>query len=215
MAMPAWVSELNVAATVLGVFASTTVACLAIWGDRIRAAVLKPRLLLELRNAHGELTKQTIIDTRTGTVLRVEDARYFHIRVTNGRAFPAAHEVGVYLTKVEIPGPSGDAQTFYENDLPLPWMHGELNPNRFRTVGYTTVAFADLLFVRSDQLEVPVAILPANFQNAFRPDAHFWITVVARGIDGQSNYLRLKVDWDGGWNVGQTEFGRHFHIVAA
>ena len=134
MAMPAWVSEVGVAAQIAGVAATVTIAALAVWGERIRALFLKPKLRLQLRNEFGELTDQHLLN-KAGNVVGVLPARYYHLRVTNETHFPAAHEVLVYLTRVEKPGPDGDPQTLYETDLPLSWMHPQLYRTPDRTSG--------------------------------------------------------------------------------
>lgn len=205
MAMPAWVSEVGVAATV-------TVATVAIWGERLRAAILRPRLTLRLRSDVGELTTQAERNAQ-GTVDRLVPARYYHLLITNGARFPAAHEVQVFLTRIETPGPDGNAQTLYRTDLPLTWMYPHLFPDPRRTIGHTTVALADLFFLRPDRLELLPVVVPYNLPSTFQPDAHFWVTVVARGIDGESNTLRLKVDWDGQWELGEAEMARHLTIA--
>jgi hypothetical protein len=207
MAMPAWVSEVGVTATVI-------VASLAIWGERIRATFLKPKLRLRLRNDFGELTEQRLTD-QFGNVVGVQPARYYHLRVTNETHFPAAHEVLVFLTKVERPGPNGEAQTLYETDLPLSWMHPQLYKDPHRTIGNSTVAISDLFFVSPNRLRLLPVMTPNNLPDTFQPDAHFWVTLVARGIDGESNYLRLKVDWDGAWHSGETEMRQHLVISIA
>lgn len=206
MAMPAWVSEVGVATGV-------AVAVLAVWGERIRTSVLRPQLRLELRDRLGELTEQVITDIH-GNVT-VLPARYYHLRVQNYARFPAAHEVQVFLTRIETPGPNGDPQIFYDTELPLSWMHPQLYKDPRRTIGYPTVAFSDLFFVRPGRLELLPMIVPNNLQNAFQPDAHFWVTVVARGIDGESNHLRLKVDWNGQWHLGQAEMANNLKIAIA
>jgi hypothetical protein len=207
--MPAWVSEVGVAATVIGVATGVAVAILAIWGERVRAAFLKPKLRLRLRGDKGELFAGGLSDPS------VEPGRYYHLLVTNEARFPAAHEVVVFLTRLEKRGPDGEPQTVYNTDLPLSWMFPQLYDDRRRTIGSTTVAISDLFVAHPTRLKLLPLLAPSNLPDTFQPDAHFWVTVVARGINGQSNYLRLRVNWNGQWHLGQTEMANHLKITLA
>jgi hypothetical protein len=130
MAVSAWV----------GAFGPWVVAGAAIWGERIRAAVLRPNLHLKLASNVGEITEQAMMEGDRVTELL--PARYFHLRVINRRRFPAAHEVQIFMTKLEIPGPDGQPRLIYSVPLPFMWQYQELYPNPLRTIGYTTVAQA-------------------------------------------------------------------------
>jgi hypothetical protein len=203
MAVSAWVSAIG----------TLVIAGAAIWGERIRAAVLRPNLHLKLASNVGEITELARMEG--GRVTALLPARYFHLSVINRRRFPAAHEVQIFMTKLEIPGPDGQPRTIYSVPLPLTWQYQALYPNPLRTVGYTTVAQADLFFVQPGMLQLTPVLVPNNLRNTFQPDAHFWITAIARGIDGESNSVRLKVDWDGTWERGDAEMTHHLKITSA
>jgi hypothetical protein len=204
MAVSAWVGALG----------PWVVAGAAIWGERIRAAVLRPKLCLKLASNVGERTEQVMMEG--DLVTAVLPARYFHLRVINRRRFPAAHEVQIFMTKLEIPGPDGQQpRTIYSVPLPFTWHYPELYPNPLRTIGYTTVAQASMFFVRPGMLQLTLPLVPTNLSNTFQPNAHFWITAIARGIDGKSNSVRLKVDWDGTWESGDAEMTQHLTITSA
>ena len=98
--MPAWVSELGVAASVV-------ISIVAIWGDRIRASLLRPRLTLVLFKPGGALV--TMLDDG-----RFVAARYYHLRVTNTASHPEAREVEVLLTALDKRGPDGNPQRVFE-----------------------------------------------------------------------------------------------------
>jgi hypothetical protein len=206
MTMPAWVSE-------VGVAASVAVAVLAIWGDRIRSALLRPRLQLELLSTTGELTTQ--VEQLPGSPARFFAARYYHMRVTNLARFPVAHEVQVLLTHFETRGPDGRPATHLSGGaLPLMWRNQPLHQIS-RAIGHATVADADLLFVREDFLQLTLMLVPNNLAANMRGDTHFWVTLVARGLEGESRSVRLQIDWDGKWDRGDTEMSRHVRISQA
>lgn len=148
-------------------------------------------------------------------------ARYYHLRVTNSKAYPAAHDVQVLLTAVDRPGPSGEPKRLYTGALPLSWINAHLHPLT-RTIGSKTEADVDLLFVRDFQsgenaedafMHFIPMVIPNNFEAKFSGDTHLWITAIARGLEGESKPLRLKIDWDGKWERGDAEMARHFEIT--
>ena len=221
MAMPAWVAEAGIAAQVV-------IATAAIFGERIRAW-FGPRLRLELANPHGQ--PQTLIVTLPGpeAVSLPEDAaahqwqfvagRYYHVRVTNRTAHPEAREVEVLLTQLDVQGPDGSPQTVFSGTIPLGWQHYDI---RSRTIGRATIANADLFAVHAGLTgisdypptlffapKVPTLDFPEQMFGA----QHFWLTLIARGLNGESNPLRLRVDWDGGWDRGDAEMARRLIIT--
>lgn len=202
--MPAGWSEAEAVSTV-------AIAIFAIWGPRISAYLVRPKLRLKLRSNRGEHTQQAHLD-KDGNVIALLPARYYHVEVANRRLFPPAHEVEVWLTCVETPGPNGQPQIAYQNDLPLNWMHGSLYAQRPRTIAHWTSAYADLFVVTGGLLAIIPVLVPTNFSNIFLPNAHFWVTLVARGVDCQSNYLRLKVDWDGQWHLDDAAMALHLTV---
>jgi hypothetical protein len=147
MAMPAWVSELGVAAQV-------AIAVVGIWGEKLRAWLFRPRLRLDLLSPSGRL-ETLAIPVREGDQLvpQFSPARYYHLRVTNWGARPEAREVEVFLTQLDFRGPHGQPQTNYAGALPLRWQHQEYYPTS-RTVGRATVAVVDLLFVQPGRLSL-------------------------------------------------------------
>lgn len=175
--VPGWVTELGVAASVV-------ISVAAIWGDRIRGTLLRPRLTLSMSNRHGAL--ETILEDA-----RFVAARYYRVRVTNRASHPEAREVEVLLTRLELRGPDGNPQRAREELLPLMWQHHQLY-SPARTVGRTTVAEADLLIACEDRLQWALTLTPFNFPATMRGETHLWVTLVARGLNGESNPLRLR-----------------------
>src|ERR1700688_3135851 len=206
MAMPAWVSERGVASSVI-------IATVAIWGERIRAALFRADLRLGLAKDDGE--RATVVQTQalsgSTSETQILSARYYRLRVTNRARYPAAHEVEVLLTQLDKRGPDGRPQPEYKGALPLTWQHQSLY-SKTRTIGRTTIADVDLLFVCPDFVRLTPMLDPLNFATTMRGEQHFWVTVVARGLDAESKPLRLKVDWDGNWALGDTEMLGHFKV---
>jgi hypothetical protein len=198
MAMPAWISE-------LGVSASIAVVIIAVWGESIRAHFFKPALNLRIAKDCGE--KELISLPGAAFV----EARYFRLIVTNAAAYPAAQDVEVLLTELDIRGPDGQPHSQFRGYLPLSWQHQELY-SKTRTIGRSTAAAVDLLLLYPNNLKLTPMISPFNLTATMAGVQHFWVTVVARGLNGESKPLRLQVDWDGKWEAGDTEIASHFKI---
>ena len=209
--MPAWVAEAGVAAQVV-------IAIAAIFGERIRA-LLGPQLRLQLVNARGQpqTLAATVPDTTSGaTSVQIVPGRYYHVRVTNRTAHPEAREVEVLLTQLDIQGPDGNPQTVFSGAIPLGWQHYDI---RSRTIGRSTIANADLFAVHAGlsggqpTLFFVPKIQPIDFPAQMIGAQHFWLTLIARGLNGESNPLRLRVDWDGGWDRGDAEMAKRLMIA--
>jgi hypothetical protein len=208
MAMPAWVAEAGVAAQVI-------IAIAAIFGERIRA-LLGPQLRLQLANAQGQ--SQTLAVTLPGaTSVQIIAGRYYHVRVTNRAAHPEAREVEVLLTQLDIRGPDGNPQTVFNGAIPLSWQHYDA---RSRTIGRATIANADLFAIHAGigdgrpTLFFTPRVQPIDFPAQMIGEQHFWLTLIARGLNGESRPLRLRVDWDGEWDRGDAERAKRLIIVA-
>jgi len=202
MAVPAWVS-------VAGILGTWVIAIAAIWGEKIRSKIFKPKLQLSLVDKQGLATFQTIPGNPPKTI----DARYYHLRVTNGLAFPAAQEVQVLLLALDKRGPDDNPQRLFTGPLPMVWTHQQLHPLA-RTIGHKTEAEADLMFVREDVLQLTPMLLPNHLAASMQGETHIWVTLVARGLNGESKPLRLRIDWDGLWEKGDAEMARHLKISA-
>jgi hypothetical protein len=211
MAMPAWIAEAGIAAQVV-------IATAAIFGERIRA-LLGPQLRVQLVNVNGRHHALAVTlpgPTPDTTSVQIISSRYYHVRVTNRTAHPEAREVEVLLTQLDIQGPDGNPQTVFSGAIPLNWQHYDI---RSRTIGRATVANADLFAVHAGfndgqpTLFFTPKVQPIDFPAQMIGAQHFWLTLIARGLNGESNPLRLRVDWDGGWDRGDAEMAKRLIVT--
>ena len=100
-----WIS----AAVAFGTFAAVFVA---LFRD-FRSKLFPPRLTLELAVPAGEKGRVRLTMLEQGQPKELwEDARYYHIRVSNKRRqLSPANGVQVFLIRMEEPGPDGELQT--------------------------------------------------------------------------------------------------------
>ena len=154
MATPAWVSELGVAAQVV-------IAIAAIWGERIRARLIRPRLQLALVGGPGDLEPRALAGAGIVTV------RYHRLQVRNLARHTVANEVQVFITQIERREPSGRIRIIPTG--PLAWQHEAVYP-KARNIGHSTIAVVDLLFRYRDTIRLIPMIepVPINFGDTTR-----------------------------------------------
>jgi hypothetical protein len=94
MIVPAWVSELGITAQVL-------IAFMAIYGEKIRGRLSRPRLYVSLPKTEGDREPRQI-DSSIITV------SYHRLQVRNTTRYSVANEVQVFITKIERQEPTSD-----------------------------------------------------------------------------------------------------------
>ena len=143
----------------------------------------------------------------------VEDARYYHLKVSNSRRFSPAHDVRVVLLRVEEPGPNGELQVTWTGDIPIVWRHQAVFPI-LRTIG--SEAYADLCSVRQSKiLRIHPLIGPYNLKAQWNRACIMMLTLQAKGTEVDSKPLRVSIAWDGEWEPGETEMRRRLQVDEA
>jgi hypothetical protein len=204
MAAPAWVG-------IAGVIATWTVAFLALFGDRLRCWMNQPKVEIELADKDGVLEVETLRWIDNGVPKeRSREARYYRLRVRNARRNSPVHDVQLMVEAIERPGPGNQPVLDYPGPLPLDWQHSQVFPQA-RTIGPPAVV--DFLVVTEERtLKLRTVIAPNVYATEYALPTHRWITVVARGLEHDSQPVRFKVDWDGEWDRGQAEMRSHLTI---
>jgi len=95
----------------------------------------------------------------------------------------------------------------------LSWRYHQIY-ERYRTIGHRTQADAELLSVEEGLLKLKPMLVPDNFPERHAGETHLWITAIARGLEGESAPLRLRIDWDGRWERGDAEMTHHLVITS-
>ena len=176
-----------------------------------RAKFFPPQLSIVLADPEGELTQVRLAWMENDVEQeRPEDARYYHVRVSNSRRWSPAHQAQVFLIQVEEPAADGQFAVSWAGDLPLNWKHQQLFP-LLRTVGPTSEA--DLCSVVKDKwLQLHPLIVPNNLEAKRREPTKLILSVQAKSNECDSRVLRVKVAWDGDWHEGAQEMRRHLVI---
>jgi hypothetical protein len=205
-----WANWWIQAAVAVGTFGTVLVA---LFGQGFRAKFFPPKLSLVLNDAAGELTKVTLSWLENGQPKqRTEDARYYHLRVSNRRRWSPAHQAQVFLTRIEGARADGTMGPLWVGDIPIAWRHQEVVPPQ-RTIG--PEAFADLCSVIKDKhWQLHPLVAPFNMPATFSQPGKIVVSLQVRSNEADSDIARFEVAWDGKWHDGALEMQRHLVVKA-
>jgi hypothetical protein len=208
--MPNWQFWLNWVAQVAIAVGTIAVVVVALFGDRLRARFAPPKLILTLENDRGVKTPVTLTGSDGNTSETV--GRWYHLRVINERReWSPAKQVQVFLLRVEEPDAAGEYKNTWVGEIPMRWAHQELSP-LFRTVGYPVLC--DLCsVVRDSWIELHPLVVPFALNAKRKGGCNLLVTLQARGVEADSNLVRVKIAWDGKWADDADEMTRHMTIL--
>lgn len=146
----------------------------ALFGKWLQAKLFPPRLELRLRSAQGDLGKRMFPNGF------VEQDRWYHMRVSNGRRWSPVRSVRVMLVRIERLDPStGAYQLAWEGETPMRWEHQEFN-SPVRTIGPS--GFADLFHIaKSGVPELAPQYASFNVPRQFNANETVILSLEARG----------------------------------
>ena len=185
----------------------------ALFGGAIKAAMFKAKLKVDLRSKYGDLNKRNLTSVQYPDG-RLVTARFYQLSISNSSAVTKATQTQVFLVRVEEPGQDGNLQIRWDSEIPLRWVHQEINPLT-RTVGST--AYCDLFNIVQDKfLELAPIITPYNLLPYMRhlhdEKCHLVLSVQARSAEGVSPITRFDIMWNGKWHDGKEEMVEHVII---
>jgi len=192
-------------------FATLAAVLVALFGQAFRAKFFPPILTMRLLSADGEKTIARLAWQEDGQINeRMEDCRYYHLRVSNARRWSPANQVQVVLLQVEEPGPNGDLRIMWTGAVPLGWRHQQLFPSA-RTIG--APADVDLCsVVKGKWIQIHPLVTPFNLEVQKHQACAFVLHVQAQGSEADSPVNRVKIAWDGKWHDGAREMQGHLAI---
>jgi hypothetical protein len=195
------VKALGTAATFLAVF-------VALFGSWLRNVIAPPRLTISLASGSGF---PSILYGRNIATQELHQTAgfWYHVRVDNHTRWNPVSDVYVFLLSVEAPDAAGQFKPIWVGQTPLGWRL-DANPQP-KKIGYT--AECDLCHILQDPLSLnlsPIVVgqVPSNFNQATR----LRLTLRARGIERDSNELRVQIAWDGQWPDDRAEMSRHLVV---
>jgi len=203
-----WANWWIQAAVAVATFCTVLVA---LFGQGFRAKFFPPQLSLSLNDQGGELTKVQLSWMENGQLKqRMEDARYYHLRVNNKRRWSPAQQAQVFLTRMEAPSADGTMMPLWVGDIPISWRHKEVVPPQ-RTVG--PEACADLCSViKGKHWQLHPLVAPNNLPVVFTEAGTVIVSLQVRANEADSDVARFQISWDGHWHDGTAEMQRHFVV---
>ena len=210
---PLWQFWLNWGVQLVVALATFGAVAVALFGEAFRGKYFPPVLKLELARETGEQTKlKTPFQTYGNVKHLVQDAQYFHVKVSNSRRWSQATQVDVVLLGVERPDAHGIFGMVWAGDVPLGWRHQQAPAPR--TVGPT--AFADLCsVVKGGGFRLHPVVAPNNLQVHHSGAVRMILHLQARSNEVDSNFLAVEVDWDGKWSDSKSEMVNHIKVREA
>src|ERR1043166_6901608 len=198
-----WIPQILVAAGTIGT------VIVALYGGWLKEKLAPPKLIISLQNSKGEKSPITLTDPVDGKA-RDTISRWYHIRVENKRRWSPAHQVQVFLIRLETKDASGVDKVAWIGQIPLVWQHQAINP-LLRTIGYP--ANADLCNVVKDKwVELQVLYIPHALITRYRDKCHIICTFQAHGVDADSNLLRVEIAWNGKWDEDADQMSNHMVV---
>lgn len=139
-----------------------------------------------------------------------ENARYYHLGVSNSRPSSPTNDVQVILIRIEEAGPDGTFQVAWVGEVPMRWRNQESSPLT-RTIG--PEANCDLCCVGERRwLSLMPLITPFSMSATKNARCRIALLLQARSTQADSNVFRAEISWDGVWEDGDAEIQSHLQI---
>lgn len=180
----------------------------ALFGGWLRGHLVPPKLVLKLKNTHGSETP--VIVTGPGGITSETKGRWYHVRVSNKRRWSPCTQVQVFLLRVEEPDAASEFKMKWVGEIPIRWRNQEIKPL------VQTIGRADDGDLCSVVKEGGLSLQPLfrSFALDAKRDAacQLIVTLQARGVEADSNLLRVKISWDGEWSDDAGEMAHHMVV---
>ncbi len=181
----------------------------ALFGNWIRLTFSPPNLIVGLLSDEGE--KIDVSNATTGQ--KVDEARYYHLLVSNRRRWFTATNTDVRLLQVEEPAPGGSWRTTWKATVPIHCRHQESNPLK-HNIG-SAMDFDICSVWKTGRVQIHPIIAPNNLKTVWNGPCDLILSLQATSTEVDSRVVRLRISWDGKWQDGAKEMQDHFKIREA
>jgi hypothetical protein len=198
-----WVIKaLSTAATLLAVF-------VALFGSWLRNVLWPPQLRISLASRDGMQSTLFFQNKETNEVRQIPGF-WWHVRLLNETRWNAVSDVYVFLLSIETPDAARNFKPIWVGQAPVTWQN---NPNpQPKKIGHTEQA--DLCHILKEPLSLNLSpIIFGQVPSFYDKVTSLRLTLKARGVEADSNELRLKIDWDGQWSDYQAAMSRHLVVT--
>jgi hypothetical protein len=191
--------------------ATLAAVIVALFGNWIVARLWPPLLSIRLQDSTCK-TVETLLEP--GITL----SRWCHIRVENRRRWAPVTDVRVLLQRLERADAAGQLQTSWMGEVPLRWSHQSFKPP---AIAIGRPEEADLISVTKNPssgphiLQLHPLFRSHSLQATWNSACKLAVTLQARGVEGDSNTLRVEIIWDGQWSDDAEQMKRQLVITEA
>jgi hypothetical protein len=200
-----------IAPQILSAIATLLAVIVALFGDRLRYLFDPHKLRITLGNVEGSTAAIYVLDHVTNTATLQTPGIWYHIRVETRARWRPVTEVYIFLLSIEVPDAAGVFQRVEHEASALGWRNDPSTPPK--KVGYP--AECDLCHVLKEPREMRIGPAINKGPILIRGSAKMRLTLKARGLEADSNTLRVEVSWDGQWSDDRAEMRRHLVVKEA
>ncbi|MSQ59642.1 MAG: hypothetical protein EXR36_08375 [Betaproteobacteria bacterium] len=190
---------------------TVAVAIMAIWGEKVRAFLAPPELLITKEGLRGSATRLTIpgVTQPSGGTKAI----YYHLKVVNLRPWLTVQSCRVLLKGIARRYPTGEFQPIY---LPVPlqfrWANEGDAPSRVVVTRESVLNFGQIS-EDADQFVPLLYVYPNNFEgHVGKGEAvRFDLEIDASHYVPKKCHV-VEVAWDGQWEFYVANMERHLVI---
>lgn len=208
--MPAWQYWTSWVVQVLGMLGTFLIATIALFGPWLRNWIAPPNLTIALASVEGWPSTLRIYD-QAAKQTHSTPGIWYHVRVDNSTRWNPVTELYIFLLSVEERDAAGNYQRVWNGRAALGW-RSDANPQP-KKIGYT--AECDLCHILKNPLQIGLSpIIPGEVPGPYTEECRIALTFQARGLERDSDLLRVEVSWDGKWSDDREQMMRHLVVRA-
>jgi hypothetical protein len=198
----------------LGTIATFLAVLVALFGPvvtpRLRYHFDSPRLKIAHASAGGMPGIVYKFDPITNTATEETAGLWHHIQLENRAPWSSATEVYIFLLLIEVPDAAGKYQPVWTGVSPIGWRQ---EPGQHpKKVGHPAEGDLCHVFKSQPELRLSPMFMDRIPQNTFASPCHMILTLQARGLEGKSNILRVKISWTGKWSDDKDQMKRELVV---
>ena len=208
METPLWQFWTDWTVKALGTLATFLAAFIALFGPWLRYRIAPPRLVIARTSDEGW---QGILRT-FDSAGQSQDTKgfWYHVRVGNKTLWNPVTDVYIFLLSVEEPDAAGHFKTVWFGNAALGWRNDrDPQPKKVGHISYE----CDLCHILKSPLQVQLSpIIQGQFRTAYTEAFRIALTLKAKGVEAQSDDLRIEISWNGKWSDDKVEMKHHLVI---
>ena len=187
----------SISGQIIMLFTALTSLFIALFGESVKAKIQRPKLIISVKNRKGVQTYDSSSQS---------PVRFYHLNVSNVGKI-VAHNSYVALKKVSEES-NGVMRDLWEGTVSLNWMNVRNEEKETRDIGATSYD-CDFVCIFPNALKFALVMVPNNFHNQYNEPVNLKVVLQVLSDEAQSDEVIVNVNWDGKWDSGETEMGRH------